>query len=176
MKRISFIIMLLAAASLSTVGCEKSKGCEDYSPWPSAEALEAWKEYSPTLFDSLEAYNDVVTTLNYFGREPSYCHDSIVEMRNNDSVLLCGYLKLWKPSAYLVTDDFHDNPIDTKRDSYITVYIDNHHEPLDTLRKAYFPALFRSHLIGEEYDVDYCCSYSYSFYLDTKHSLIRYGD
>ena len=177
MRKFLLTVSLVSISMLIT-GCEKSKGCEKYSPWPSAEAQSAWTNYSPELLDSLDAYNDVVTTLNYFGRKPSYVHDSIVAMHSGDSVLICGYLNLWKSlgdwDIYMVTESFHDNAIDTEQDEFITVYINNSHVSLDTLQKAYIPALFEGNRFPEDYNPGYCCAYTYTLFLNTEDCPIRY--
>lgn len=181
MKRNYLTLMFLVMACTVMSGCkEKEDGCESYSPWPSANAMAAWREYSPNLLDSLGAYNNVFTTLNYFGHKPSWCHDSICSLRDKDSVLISGYLKLWRCYGdwciYMITDSFREGPIDTKHDSYLSVNIITHYMPLDTLKRAYIPALFRAYEIPEEYDLDYCCSYDYKFYVDTEEQKIRYEE
>ena len=42
-----FAVLVTIASCLVAVGCEKSKGCEEYRPWPTAEAEAAWTAYSP---------------------------------------------------------------------------------------------------------------------------------
>lgn len=172
------LALFLTGCLLLLVSCEKTKECESYNPWPTAEAASAWKDYSPDLLDDLESYNDVATALNYFGHKPSYVHDSVVSMHNGDSVLICGYLNLWKSlgdwDIYMVTESFHDNAIDTEQDEYITVYINNSHVSLDTLQKAYIPALFEGNRFPEDYNPGYCCAYTYTLFLNTEDCPIRY--
>lgn len=174
------LTLFLTGCFLLLAGCEKSKQCETYRPWPTAEATSAWKDYSPDLLDDLESYNDVSTALNYFGHRPSYTHDSVVSMHNGDSVLICGYLNLWRSygslDIYMLTEDYHATPIDTRLDDYITVNIHNNHEPLDTLRKAFISAQFVGALMPEEIGAKYCCSYTYHFKLNTADCPIRYKE
>ena len=87
-----FAVLVTIASCLVAVGCEKSKGCEEYRPWPTAEAVAAWTAYSPELVNEWTLYNDVPTTLNYWGcRMRAY--DSILVAHKEDTVMLCGYLK-----------------------------------------------------------------------------------
>lgn len=178
MKKTCIILLILCAAILLAPGCKEKKDvCEGYSPWPSAEAMAAWKEYTSEHRDSMDGYNSVSALLNYFGRNPSFCHDSVVANHDEDSVLVCGYLNLWKSygtlGVYMLTDEYHSEPIDTEKDAYATVYIDNH-ESVDTLRKAYIAAVFYSTQIPDDYPWDYCCGYNYKMY--TYDSQISYKE
>ena len=174
------IIIIPAIVGLLSAGCKKEMTCKGYDPWPSAQAVANWKEYSPHLLDDMNAYNSVASILNYFGTKPSFCHDSIIVQRDGDYVLVCGYLKSWPDyadlGAYLMTDAFLERPIDIERDVFTTIYINNHDESVDTLRKVYIKAKLQAQQLPDNEADKYCCDYSYMFFLDTEDSPIRYEE
>ena len=175
MKNHYFTLTLLFAACLATTACEKAKekNCDSYLPWPSSEAMAAWTDYSPELVNDWDSYNDVSTTIDFFGLR-FRAYDSILVRHKKDTVLLCGYLKTggWYEEYglyWLVSDPFA--PISP----YNSVQVNFGHPPriqnIDTTRKAYLIATPRVGTV-EQFLKQYptngwalssCSEYEYTF-------------
>ena len=107
MKRIMTIVSALMVAAGLMSGCEKEKGCENYSPWPSDRAMAMWKPYSPEVENNSEAYNSVIGVISYLGPRVAGYDSTILQNEGND-ILIRGYLSGTEEGkalgVYFITD------------------------------------------------------------------------
>ena len=106
MKRIMIVLALAGAMGILS-GCEKETGCENYNPWPSADAVAAWKAYSPGAESNSEAYNSVSGVIGYLGSRIAG-YDSTILQNESKEILIRGYLYGTEEGkelgVYLITD------------------------------------------------------------------------
>lgn len=157
MKRIMTIVSALMVAAGLMSGCEKEKGCENYSPWPSANAVAEWHEYDESMLNDTSAYNSVHSFFEYFGTPPFGGHDSILKyygtptypgsdsilspLPRSSWILLKGYLKkatrFPDPSGWVLVDNPEKAVDQSITSSFATIYPEN---SFDTTKMQYILA------------------------------------
>ena len=139
-RRILFFTTLVALGLLTS--CEKAKESENYSPWPSAAAQEAWTNYTPDRLYDKDAYNSVATTMAFLGTGFN-CHDSILVRYSDKDILLCGYLTKRSYAIGDATETHYylsTNPKPMPGNVLTIYYMDHAPEEIDSTKIIYVKA------------------------------------
>lgn len=172
MKRNYLTLMFLVMACTVMSGCkEKEDGCESYSPWPSADAMAAWKEYSPERIYDTSAYNNVCTVLDYFGaRNDGYDSTIFKYGITHDTFLLCGYVKeVSFPGirGFYLVDNLDESNL-SEQTGIFTTYLLRFIDEIDTTQKQYLKATVQMYTMEDYREFYYysewptCASLGYS--------------